>query len=221
MGGEQQRMERRLLRTACLLLLLAGALVALALVRISSVGWRTVVLILAALPALSALVLFRIVFLARRTRQERRNFFLYDPRTRTNRSPEVLEPEEVMDRTLRYMSMFRQGRQFYISRLFDAEGGAPEVFKPLFCYQLLELLILCDEPERWDAFLACGKELADTFDFYLANEDEDDLCRRLQVAVACFPTEGAAAFRETLMPQRERLESKLMSYVQRHIRQFE
>lgn len=218
--SEQKQMEARLLRTAILLLLLAGSLIALALTRASETAWRIPLLALAALPALTSFGLFHIVGTAGRARREHRNFFLYDPRTRTNRPLEALNAEEVMDRTLRYMSTFRMGRQFYISRLFDAEGGAPEVFKPLFCYQLLMLLILCDEPERWDAFLSCGKELADAFDCYLAKEEEDTLCQRLQVAVACFPTEGASAFREYLMPRREELTGKIMSYVQRHIQKF-
>ena len=218
---EQRDMERRLLRTAFLLLLLSGLLVALSLARVESLGLRIALWVFAALPLLFSLGLFRMVWLANVTRREGRNFFLYDPRLRGNRDPSELELDEVMDRTFRYMSTFRQGRQFYLARLFDEEGGAPEVFKPLFCYQLFQLLILCDAQERWDAFLSCGKELADTFDAYLAKEEEDELCRRLQVAVACYPEEGSAAFRAYLLPLREHFNEKIMSYVQRHLHEFE
>lgn len=218
---DQRGAERRIFRTAFLLLLLSALIVVLAFAKVEPLYARVGLLVFAALPLLSALGMLRMVWYARTAARERRNFFLYDPRLRCNRDPSELQLEEVMDRTYRYMSMFRQGREFYLARLFDAEGGAPEVFKPLFCYQLFQLLILCDEPARWDAFLACGKEMADTFDAYLGGENEDELCRTLQTAVARYPAEGSDAFRRYLMPQRERFNEKIMSYVQRHLKEFE
>ena len=220
MQEENRKLGGRVLRTAVLLLLLAGLLVLLALLKVSNTVLRIGLLVLAAIPLIGSLLCFYVLWLANSAKQTQRNFFLYDPKRKCNRSVEELDADEVMGRTLQYMSMFRRGRQLYIASLFDEAGGAPEVFKPLFCYQLFALLILCDERERWDAFLACGKELADTFDRYLTEQEDEELCRRLQTAVACYPEEGFEAFREYLLPKRALFSERIMNYVRQHIREF-
>ena len=59
--------------------------------------------------------------------------------------------------------LFRQGKELYLSSLFDENGGAPEVFKPLFCYQTLGMMSVCEEDFRWKNFVSGGKEMADAF----------------------------------------------------------
>ena len=92
--------------------------------------------------------------------------------------------------------------------------------KEYLCEKSLEELVAREHAKgKWKE--CCRRAFLRSVFLTLAKEEEDELCRRLQVAVACYPEEGSAAFRAYLLPLREHFNEKIMSYVQRHLHEFE
>ena len=145
----------------------------------------------------------------------------HDRKQRKNISPEELTAERISECLLRYMILFRQGKQLYLSALFDESGGAPEVFKPLFCYQLLGMLSSNAEDAQLRAFLSCGKELADAFSTYLGQAGEIALGRDLQTHIAAFDGTDIAPFRNYLQEKSDYLAERMLTYTKEHIHDFD
>ncbi|MBQ8432128.1 MAG: hypothetical protein IJX28_04515 [Clostridia bacterium] len=217
----QEQNERRLIRGAVVLLAITLILVCVALVRPLATPAKVLLLIGAALPFLLALFLLYLVLLGRRYRKGDHNFFLYDHKRRGNRPPEELTFAHASDCLMRYMALFRRGKQLYLSTLFDENGGAPEAFKPLFCYQLLGMLTAYDSDAPWHAFLSCGKELADALTLYLTQAGEEALARNVQIYFAEFDGENVTPFRDYITQQSDTLAEGMMRYIREHIHDFD
>ena len=218
---DQKHTERRLIRGAVVMMAISILLVALALTKAPSLLIRILVLCGAAVPFLIAVFLIYLVLLANRYRKGEHNFFLYDHRQRKNRPVEELTFAHVSDCLARYMSLFRRGKQLYLASLFDPDGGAPEAFKPLFCYQLLGMLTTSTSDAQWQAFLLCGKELADAFSTYLIQAEEEELARKIQYYVAEFDGENVDEFREYILSKGDYLADRMLEYTQKHIHDFD
>ena len=215
---DQKRSERMMLRAIAVLVAITVILVAGAFAWTNALWGRVLLLCCAAIPFLLALLCVYLIFLAHSQREC--NYFLYDRKRRGNMPPEELTVDHVSDRVVQYMLLFRHGKELYLSSLFDEDGGAPEVFKPLFCYQLLGMMSVCEEDSRWQGFLDGGKELADAFSTYLAQADEEELGRRVQYYID--QSEGAVGeFRAYLREQSEYLAERMLEYTRRHIREFD
>jgi len=215
---DQKQSERMMLRAIAVLAAITAILVVGAFVWMDVLWGRVLLLCCAAIPFLLALLCVYLILLAHS--QKECNYFLYDRKRRGNMSPEELTVDHVSDRVVQYMLLFRHGKELYLSSLFDEDGGAPEVFKPLFCYQLLGMMSVCEEDSRWQGFLDGGKELADAFSTYLAQAGEEELGRRVQYYVA--QNENAIGeFRAYLREQSEYLAERMLEYTRRHIREFD
>ena len=217
----QVQSERRLVRTAVVLLAVTLILVCIALARPLSILGKVLLLVGAALPFLAALFLFYLVILGRRYRHGEHNFFLYDPKTKKNRPVEELTFAHASDCLMRYMALFRKGKQLYLSSLFDEDGGAPEAFKPLFCYQLLGMLTAYDSDAPWHAFLSCGKELADALAVHLTRAHEEELARQIQCYFSSFDGEDVKPFRQYIPARSDALAESMLSYIRTHIHDFD
>ena len=218
---DRRDVERKMIRMAVVLIAIATLAACFAFVRIPMSLVRVIVLCLAAFPLVIALFLIYIVILGHAAGRQKRNFFLYDRRHRKNISPEDLTAERVSDCLMRYMALFRQGKQLYLSTLFDENGGAPEAFKPLFCYQLLGMLSGSAEDAQLCAFLACGKELADAFSTYLTLAGESAMGRDLQAYIAEFDGENVTPFRNYLHEKSDYLAERMLAYTKEHIHDFD
>ena len=164
-----------MLRMAVILAAVALILVCFALTQNVGAFWKIVLFVCAAVVFALAAFFGYLLMLGRRTVKGDHNFFLYDAKAKINRPLEDLTVSLVSERVTLYMSLFQEKKRLYLSTLFDESGGAPEVFKPLFCYQLLGMLSVAENDEQFCAFLACGKELADAFSTYLNEAGEEDL----------------------------------------------
>ncbi len=216
---DQHHSERYLLRFAAVLIAVSILLLAVANAKISSPIHRMVLTVTAAIPFLFGIFFIYLVILSKRASKREHNYFLYDRTIKGNISPSQLTATQVADRTVSYMALFRKGRQLYIRALFESDGGAPEAFKPLFCYQLLKIMSTCKEPKQWSAFLEGGKELADIFSAYLTQEDED-LNRHVQFYMAqehC----NAEDFRAYLESQNTYLSDRMLTYTKEHLHEFD
>lgn len=217
---DRKHSERIFLRVATVLFGISLILVAVAFTKISALELRILLIALAALPFVFAAFLVYIVILSHRAQKGGHNYFLYDRSIKGNMPLEKLTSAHVSERIMHYMALFRRGKQLYISSLFDEKGGAPEVFKPLFCYQLLGMMSVCREPEQWRAFLDGGKELADVFSTYLLKENEDELCREVQHFMA-ETQEDTEPFRAYLESKSEYLAQRMLEYTKKHLHEFD
>lgn len=216
----QNNSERRLLRLATVLLAVAILIVAYTFARVVSPLARILFLAAAALPFLFGVFLIYLVILSKRAAKGEHNYFLYDRSIKGNMPAEQLTSAHVVERTLRYMSLFRRGKQLYINALFDEKGGAPEAFKPLFCYQLLGMMSVCTEQAQWEAFLEGGKELADIFATYLSSAGDEELNRNVRFYMAQ-PNCDVEEFRAYLETQSEHLSNQMLAYTKEHLHEFD
>ena len=211
---DQKNTERGLIRIAVVLFAISIILIALAITKISSLIAKIFLIILAIAPFLIGALLIYIIILARRYQKGEHNFFLYD-------TLEELTFAHVSNCVARYMTLFKNGKQLYLATLFEEEGGAPEVFKPLFCYQLLGMLTTNPNDEQWRAFLLCGKELADAFSTYLNQAEEEELARMVQYYIAEFDGQNVSPFRDYLCQKKDYLADRMLEYTRAHIREFD
>lgn len=218
---DRKDIERKIIRMAVVLIAIATLAACFALVKIPMSLVRVIVLCLSAFPLAVALFLIYIVILGHTAGRRKRNFFLYDRRRGENISPEDLTVERVSDCLVRYMALFRHGKNLYLASLFDENGGAPEAFKPLFCYQLLGMLSGSAEDAQLCAFLACGKELADAFSTYLTLAGEAAIGRDLQAYIAEFDGENVTPFRNYLRDKSDYLAERMLAYTKEHIHDFD
>lgn len=213
--------ERNLIHKAVVLLAVAVIVACFAIVKLPFSIAKLLVLCLAAIPFAIALFLIYVVILGHVAGLQKRNFFLYDRKKRKNVSPEDLTAEHVSECLLRYMALFRQGKQLYLGSLFDETSRAPEVFKPLFCYQLLGMLSSNADDRQLLAFLACGKELADVLSTYLAQAGEAALGREVQALIASFDGVNVTPFRNYLQEKSDYLAERMLTYTKEHIHEFD
>ncbi len=217
---EQNRTARFFVRLAAILLALALLSVCFAIVKVQSIIGKILLFVAAALAVLLSAFLILLVILAKRAQKHRHNFFLYDRKMRGNMPTEELTVEHISNRLMSYMGLFRHHKQLYISTLFDESGGAPESFKPLFCYQLLGMLSVGAE-DQLCAFLEGGKELADIFSNYLTQAGEDELSRDVQSFIASYDGKTAASFGTYLRLKSDYLAERMLSYTKEHIHDFD
>lgn len=217
---DQKDTERRLLRFAAILFAISILIVAFTFARVESPLARLLFLAAAALPFLFGVFLIYLVILSKRAAKGEHNYFLYDRALKGNMPAEQLTSAHVVERTLRYMSLFRRGKQLYINALFDEKGGAPEAFKPLFCYQLLGMMSVCTEQAQWEAFLEGGKELANIFATYLSSAGDEELNRNVQFYMAQANCD-VEAFRSYLESQSEHLSEQMLTYTKEHLHEFD
>ncbi len=216
----QRISERRLLRIAAILFAISVIGIAYAYLQVRDLPSRIVILVVSSIPFLFGAFLVYLVILSKKAAKKKFNYFLYDRKIKGNMPPEQLTSAHVVERTLSYMALFRRGRQLSIQSLFDENGGAPEAFKPLFCYQLLGMMSVCTEKAQWDAFLEGGKELADIFSTYLQSAQDEELNRNIQfylVQTDC----DVDAFRTYLETQSEHLSRQMLAYTKEHLHEFD
>ncbi len=217
---EKRSSARLFLRISAILVGIAIIVAAIAIVKVEHPVARVLLLVLAGIPFLLAAFLIYLVILSYRADKGEHNYFLYDRALKGNMPLEKLTSAHVSECILRYMALFRRGKQLYIANLFDEEGGAPEVFKPLFCYQLLGMMAVCTEKAQWNAFLEGGKELADVFSTYLLQEGEEELSREVQYHMA-HAQGDARSFQLYLQSKSEYLSHRMLEYTKKHLHEFD
>lgn len=210
-----------MLRMAVILAAVALILVCFALTQNVGAFWKIVLFVCAAVVFALAAFFGYLLMLGRRTVKGDHNFFLYDAKAKINRPLEDLTVSLVSERVTLYMSLFQEKKRLYLSTLFDESGGAPEVFKPLFCYQLLGMLSVAENDEQFCAFLACGKELADAFSTYLNEAGEEDLARKIQMYIAQYDGKTVSPFRTYLHEKSDYLAARMLAYTKQHIHEFD
>jgi hypothetical protein len=208
-----------MLRTIAVLIAMTVVLAVGAFTWTDALLGRILLLCCAAFPLLMALLCVYLLILAHSRKDC--NYFLYDRKRKANMLQEELTVEHISERLVQYMMLFRKGKELYLASLFDEAGGAPEVFKPLFCYQILGMMSVCDEDLRWNNFVAGGKELADAFSTYLSQAGEGEMSRRMQYFIAQGMAGNTEEFRDYLREKSDYLAERMLEYTKAHIREFD
>jgi hypothetical protein len=168
-----------------------------------------------------ATTLITVTMSARRAFKNRRNFFLYDKKKKTDISPAELTFDSVRSKICEFMSIFKHKGKLYIGDLFSNNATVPEHFKPLFCYELLYELATDDGLEA-GVFLSFGSECAEVFAKYLRENEDYELATRIYSYIVDFESgdKRIAEFKDYMSSMSQHIESKMLGYTKENIEKF-
>ena len=142
--------------------------------------------------------------------KQKRNFFLYDRKLKKDIPMDDLTVARVRERLVMHMSLFRHKGKLYIGDLFDSKTMiAPEILKPLFCYELL-CEIADENGANASVFLSFGVECAEIFSKYLASNDDHELALKIKGYFFAYANDKTVSgeFREYIVSKKEHIEAK-------------
>ncbi len=224
-----------LLGPAILLLVTAGALIALAMLKTQYYSVKIFLLVLSACIvtfAVVMIVLWRQVtgrsaaFLKKSGVPDpgvHHNIFLYNQEKDVDVSADELTVDDVVKRMTVILTFFAKRKKLNIEAVLDTSprSKVPAVMRPLFVWVLLYNIAGADNELQWSSFLSCGKPMADAVAAVMAGEDED-LVRRLQRGVALYTEQKKYdAFRTYMVEHRDAIGERMLQYVREHIREFD
>ena len=156
-----------------------------------------------------------------RAEKNRKNFFLYDKKTKTDMPISSLSFEEIRRRLTEFMSIFKRRGKIYVGDLFADNPHVPEQFKTLFCYEILYELALEDGSLDAEAFLSFGDECAEIFSKYLHENGDHELA----LSVSGFLQGNSKAnntenFKVFIKNKKEHIEKKMLGYAVENIDKF-
>ena len=154
--------------------------------------------------------------------KQKRNFFLYDRKLKKDIPMDDLTVARVRERLVMHMSLFRHKGKLYIGDLFDSKTMiAPEILKPLFCYELL-CEIADENGANASVFLSFGIECAEIFSKYLASNDDHELALKIKGYFFAYANDKTVSgeFREYIVSKKEHIEAKMLGYVKSNIEKF-
>ena len=156
-----------------------------------------------------------------RAEKNRRNFFLYDRKNKADIPISSLTTQQVRDKLVDFMSIFKRGGKLYIADLFDENPNIPEHFKPLFCYEILYELASGEGMDA-GAFLRFGSECADVFSKYLRENEDYELANKLRTFILDHSRENdnTESFKDYLKTKKEHISEKMLGYAVRNIEKF-
>ena len=212
----------RIVRMASVILAISVVGIIFALVRVDSIPYKIVVLVVSAVAAGFALLLILSVIYAKNAEKHKRNYFIYDKKQKKNLPVESITLELVRSRVLDYMMMFRRGRKLYVGEMF---AKTPEQFvtiKPLLCYELLYELSEGKNTNACKIFLGYGEECSGIFSTHLMQTHDFELCEKL---TAFFSRYGRGEdvsedFYKYICEQKAHIESAMISYTKSNIEKF-
>ncbi len=182
--------------------------------------WQIMLFITATLLLLFGLFLIITIQLGTRSEKSHRNYFLYDKKAKQDRAPESLTVSYIRRRIDDYMSAFRFRGKLYLGDLFAEEQRIPEVFKPLFCYELL--CQVAEDRQKAAILLSFGEDCAAVFRQYLTESEDSELAHAVSAYIHNYEEDDATgdAFWRYLSDKKEQLENKMRSYTLQNIEKF-
>lgn len=156
-----------------------------------------------------------------RAEKNRRNFFLYDKKAKTDIPLSALSFEEVRRRLVDLMSIFKRRGKIYLGDLF-IDTPIPEQFKILFCYEILYEIALEDGSLPPEVFLSYGSECADIISDHLRRNGDYELANAVSGYVREYSEEksNADSFMEYIRNKKKHIEEKMLGYAVDNIEKF-
>ena len=169
----------------------------------------------------SGLVIIGTVSLGREQRAKR-NFFLYDRKSKKEMALTDLTLSHVRERIREFMGIFKHRGKLYVGELFDDNPHIPESFRTLFCYEILCELASGENSVDAKAFLGFGRECADIFSKYLRENGDYELATALNGFICDYSQDNnnSDSFKEYLKSKKEHIEEKMLSYAVENIEKF-
>ena len=158
---------------------------------------------------------------AMRSLKNRRNFFLYDKKKKSDIAPSELTFDTVRHKICEFMSIFKHRGKLYIGDILGERATVPEHFKPLFCYELLYELSI-NEGLDANVFLSFGDECATVFAKYLRQNEDYELATSLYTYIVDFSAGNrrVAEFKSYMSSQKEHIQGKMLGYALDNIEKF-
>lgn len=156
-----------------------------------------------------------------RAEKKAQNFFLYDRKKKEEMPVSSLTVQQVRDKVVDFMSIFKRGGKLYIADLFDENPGIPEYFKPLFCYEILFELANGEGMDA-GAFLRFGSECAEVFSKYLRENEDYELATSLSTFILEHSKgyNNTEDFKNYLRSKKEHISEKMLGYAVTNIEKF-
>ena len=156
-----------------------------------------------------------------RAEKSRKNFFLYDKKTKTDMPISALSFEMIRNRLTEFMSIFKRRGKIYVGDLFADNPHIPEQFKTLFCYEILYELALEDGSLDADVFLSFGDECAEIFSKYLHENGDHELALSVSGFLRSYSeANNTENFKAFIKNKKEHIEKKMLGYAVDNIDKF-
>lgn len=157
-----------------------------------------------------------------RAERNRKNFFLYDRKKKTDIPLSSLTFIEVRRRLTDFMAIFKRRGKLYIGDLFEENPHIPESFKTLFCYEILYELAIEEGGINARTFLSFGGECADIFSKYLRENGDYELANGIRGFICDYSEENdnSVDFRDYIRAKKEYIEAKMLGYTKQNIDKF-
>lgn len=177
-----------------------------------SIGWG--------LALIGAFLIFTTIS-AMRSLKNRRNFFLYDKKKKSDIAPSELTFDTVREKICEFMSIFKHRGKLYVGDILSDNAVVPEHFKPLFCYELLYEL---STGEGMDAgvFLSFGDECATVFAKYLRQNEDYELANTIYSYISDFSAGNRriAEFKAFMSDKCDHIRAQMLKYAKDNIEKF-
>ena len=170
-----------------------------------------------------AIYLIRTAHKAKQLTNRRVNYFLYDKKSGGDKNIDSLTFTEIREKIQKYMSFFRRGQKLYLGDLFDENIKIPQVFRPLFCFELLYSMSEDKEQNsRAKLFLSFGVECAGAFYAHLSRAGETELADDIRMFFSDFAAgkDNEKEFLEYLRSKKQHIEESVFKYLREHINEF-
>lgn len=211
----------RIIRFGSVLVAIAIILTCFAMAKVNNLFFKIALNIVAAVVGCFGLFLIITVIVGSRMSKVNSNFFLYDKKKKANIPVGELTVEEVRSRLFSLISVFRYKGKLYIGDLFSDERSIPDVFKTLFCYELLCELSEDSAPEV-EKFLSFGDECGDIFFKYLSLNSDYELAEDIRGYIRAY-SDGKAdveEFHKYIIAKKQSFETKMLDYTVENIDSF-
>lgn len=152
----------------------------------------------------------------------KKNYILYDKKTKADISLEQVQFELVRGKVLDYMSVFRRGKQLYVGELFMDTPWTIQGMKTLVCYELLYELATKKDITGCKNFLGYGSECSGIFSKYLMENKDFDLSANVAKYFAEYAQNKDAAkdFCEYIDTQKAHIEKRVVEFVKANPEKF-
>ena len=142
------------------------------------------------------------------------NYFLYDPKTKKNVSPQKLTFQIVNARMNRYLSYYAasEGKLWTEGVLESPELDMGDEFKPIVAYKLLYDLAELNSENGWKCFEVCGEGTVEFICSSIASAGDAEMAENIRKMKQLRPYNGAY-ISDYLVRNRKYLQSRMFKYV--------
>ena len=151
----------------------------------------------------------------------KRNFFLYDKRSRADRPVSELDFEYIREKVIEYMSIFKHGKRLYVGEIFIDTPWSVKEMKPLMCYELLYELS-ADGLDACRTFLGYGMECSRIFSEHLLQSGDVAMAADIANFFSDYARDNDVAkeFLQYVSSKKEHIEKRVVEYTKNNIDKF-